>query len=87
MNEKHIQQVLDIEKQAQEVQDKAKLAAQEIPLKAEQESQALIAKARADANEEARKIIAAAQSNDVSGQISADSASKNSEFEALAGDT
>lgn len=84
MNEKHIQQVLEIEKQAQEVQDKARLASQDIPVKAEQEAQALLARARADANEEARKIIASAQSNDASGQITADIASKNSEFETLA---
>lgn len=84
MNEKHIQQVLEIEKQAQEVQEKAKLAAQDIPIRAEQEAQALLARARADANEEARKIIASAQSNDVSGQIASDIASKNSEFETLA---
>ncbi len=84
MNEKHIQQVLEIEKQAQEIQEKAKREAQEIPVKAEQEAQALIAKAKADAHEEARKMIASAQSNDASGQLVADEASRNSEFEASA---
>ena len=82
MNEKHIQQVLEIEKQAQEVQEKARREAQEIPAKAEQESQALIAKAKADAHEEARKMIAAAQPNDASGQVVAEDTSLNSEFEA-----
>ncbi len=84
MNEKHIQQVLEIEKQAQEIQEKARREAQEIPVKAEQEAQALIVKAKADAHEEARKLIAAVQSNDTSVQIAADEASKNSEFEASA---
>ncbi|HCB00809.1 MAG TPA: V-type ATP synthase subunit H, partial [Anaerolineae bacterium] len=84
MSEKKIQQVLEIEKQAQEVQEKAKREAQEIPVKAEQEAQALIAKAKADAQEEARKLIAAAQSADASGQIESEIASKNSEFEAQA---
>ena len=84
MNEKHIQQVLEIEKQAQEIQEKARHEAQDIPAKAEQEAQALIAKAKADAHEEARKMIAAVQSNDVSGQVADDGALVNSEFEASA---
>ena len=84
MNEKHIQQVLEIEKQAQEVQEKARREAQEIPAKAEQESQAILAKAKADAHEEARKMIAAAQPDDVSGQVAVSGASVNSEFEASA---
>lgn len=83
MNEKNIQQVLEIEKQAQEMQEKAKREAQEIPVKAEQEAQALIAKAKADAQEEARKLVADAQSVDSSG-AEADIASKNSEFETQA---
>lgn len=84
MNENRIRQVLEIEKQAQEIQDKAKREAQEIPVKAEQEAQALIAKAIADAHEEARKIIASAQANDTAGQLAADEASRGSEFEASA---
>jgi vacuolar-type H+-ATPase subunit H len=83
MNEKNIQQVLEIEKQAAEMQEKAKREAQEIPVKAEQEAQALIAKARADAHEEGRKLIASAQSADTGG-AAADIASKNSEFEVQA---
>lgn len=84
MNEKHIQQVLEIEKQAQEVQEKARREAQEAPAKAEQEAQALIAKAKADAHDEARKMIAAAQPNDASTQDAVDESSVNSEFEASA---
>ena len=84
MNEKHIQQVLEIEKQAQGVQDKAKREAQEIPVKAEQEAQALIAKAKSEAQEEARKMIADVQKDDASGQTTADLASRNSELEAKA---
>ena len=84
MNEKNIQQVLEIEKHAQEIQEKAKREAQEIPVKAEQEAQALIAKAKADAQEEARKMIADVQSADASGGAAAASAAKNTEFEALA---
>ena len=83
MNEKHIQQVLEIEKQAQEIQEKARHEAQDIPAKAEQEAQALIAKAKAEAHEEARKMIAAVQPNDASVQ-SAASGAKDNEFEASA---
>jgi len=84
MNEKHIQQVLEIENQAQEVQEQARREAQEIPARAEQEAQALIAKARAEADEEARRMIAAAQPGDAASQVAADNASVNTEFEASA---
>jgi vacuolar-type H+-ATPase subunit H len=84
MNEKHIQQVLEIEKQAQEIQEKAKREAQEIPAKAEQEAQALIAKAKVDAQEEARKMIASVQSSDAPNQVASDEASRNDAFEASA---
>ena len=84
MNEKHIQQVLEIEKQAQEIQEKAKHDAQAIPAKAEQEAQAIITKARADAQEEARRMVESAQSSDASAQAGSDEASGNSELEASA---
>ncbi len=82
MDEKRIQQVLEIEKQAQEIQDKAKREAQEIPMRAEQEAQVLIAKAIAEAHEEARKMIANAQSGGDTGM--ADAAMKDGGFEASA---
>jgi cell division septum initiation protein DivIVA len=81
MNEKHIQQVLEIEKQAQEVQEQARREAQEIPAKAEQEAQALVAKAKADAHEEARRMVTNAQSSGTASQAVEGDASKNSEFE------
>lgn len=84
MNEKHIEQVLEIEKQAQEIQEKARREAAEIPVKAEQEAQALIAKAKADAHEEARKMLAGAQSSGASGQSAVSGDSANDMFEASA---
>jgi hypothetical protein len=45
MNNKYIQQVLEIEKKSQEIHEKAKREAQQLPILAEQEAQALIAKA------------------------------------------
>ena len=83
MNENRIQRVLEIEKQAQEIQDQAKREAQEIPMKAEQDAQALVAKAVAEAHEEARKLLAGAQSGGDSEQVKSDAA-KNGEFEVSA---
>ena len=83
MNEKNIRQVLEIEKQAQELQEKAKRDAQEIPVRAEQEAQALLARARAEAQEEARRIVADVQSEDKSKDVMSGVNAKNSEFEAL----
>jgi hypothetical protein len=84
MNEKHIEQVLEIEKQAQEIHEAAVREAQQLPIQAEQEAQALIAKAVAEAHEEARKMIANVQAGDTSSQIPADEASRNNEFEVSA---
>ncbi len=83
MNEK-IQQVIDIEKQAQEIQEKAKRDAQEIPVRAEQEAQALIFRAKSEAEADARKMISDAQSTDAAATISADAGEKSSQFDALA---
>ncbi|GMV34758.1 MAG: hypothetical protein DCC59_14660 [Chloroflexi bacterium] len=82
MNEKHIQQVLEIEKQAQEIQEQAKREAQEIPVRAEQEAQALIAKAKTEAHEEARKILAEAQKGGV--EPGAEGEASSGDFEASA---
>ena len=85
MNEKHIQQVLEIEKQAQEIHEAAVKEAQQLPIQAEQEAQALIAKAKAEAHEEARQMLAGLQPSDAAGQgATSDAATGNSEFEASA---
>lgn len=84
MNEKRIQQVLDIEKQAQEIQEQAQREAQELPRLAEQEAQELIAKAKVEAQEEARKIIAEAQAEDKAKEILTEVERTNNELEAKA---
>jgi len=84
MNEKHIQQVLEIEKQAQEIYEQAKRDALEMPVKADQEGQALISNAKAEAQEEARKILANAQAGDDSNKILSDVDADKSQFETLA---
>ena len=69
MNEKHIQEVLEIEKQADAVHEAALHEAQQIPVETEQEAQAMIEKSRAAAEEEARKLIANAQSEEETDRV------------------
>ncbi len=61
MNEKRIEQVLEIEKQALAVHETARREAEQIPIQAEKEAQALIEKARAEAEDKAREIVAKAE--------------------------
>ena len=84
MNEKHIQQVLDIEKKAQEIQDAATKEAQQLPLTAEQESQVLIEKAQAEAQNEAREMLSAVKADEESARILSEAEEKSRQFEAMA---
>lgn len=72
MNEKRIQQVLEIEKKAEEIRAKAAAEAEQIPVRAEQEGQDLIDKARASAEEEARQLVTKAKAEQESAGILAD---------------
>jgi hypothetical protein len=84
MNEKRIQQVLDIEKQAQEIHEAALREAGQIPITAEQEGQALIEKLRSQAQEQARKLVAGAQAETESARILSETREKNAKIEAQA---
>jgi vacuolar-type H+-ATPase subunit H len=84
LNEKHIQQVLEIEKQAQELHDAAVKEAQQLPVLAEQEAQALIEKAKADAQQQAREMVSQVKADEESARILAEVEEKNKKFEALA---
>ena len=84
MNEKHIQQVLEIEKQAQEIHDAAVREAQQLPVMAEQEAQTLIEKAKAEVQQEARELVSKVQADEESGRILSEAEEKNRQFEALA---
>ena len=84
MNEKHIQQVLEIEKQAQELHDAAVKEAQQLPVLAEQEAQALIEKAKAEAQQQAREMVAQVKADEESARILSEVEEKNKKFEALA---
>ena len=84
MDESRIQQVLKIEKEAREIYDAAIREAEQLPLAAEKEGQALIEKARADAEQEARKLVADAQAEKESARILADAGEKASQSKNLA---
>jgi vacuolar-type H+-ATPase subunit H len=84
MNENRIQQVIEIEKQAQEIHAKAVKDAQQLPVVAEQEAQAVIEKARAQAQEEARQMISTAQAQDEIARIVSEAEEKNKQIEAVA---
>jgi vacuolar-type H+-ATPase subunit H len=58
MDDKRIEQVLEIENQAKELHEAAQREADQLRLKAEQDAQALIDKTRSDAEQEARWIVA-----------------------------
>jgi len=89
MNEKRIQQVMDIEKEAQRILDAARRDAANLPLEAEREAQEIADRTRADARAQAKKILVQAGAQDESERIlaavdqkiraSEDSAKKNQE--------
>ncbi len=84
MNEKRIQQVLELEKQAHAIHDSAEREAEQLPVQAEKEAQDLLERARHDAQEEARRLIAGADAGDEGGRILAQAEEKARRSEALA---
>jgi vacuolar-type H+-ATPase subunit H len=86
MNERSIQQVLDIERQAQQIHEAALKEAQQLPAIAEQESQALIEKARADAQQKAREMVAEVKAEAESTRILSETEEKNKQIEKVAMD-
>jgi vacuolar-type H+-ATPase subunit H len=84
LNEKNVQQVLEIEKQAQAVYETAVNEAKEIPLQAEQEAQMIVEKARAEAEAQAHQMIESAQSERETARIMAEAEEKVHRAEAVA---
>jgi len=79
-----IQQVVELEKQAQAIHDDATRQAEQLLIQAEKEARSLLEKNRADAQAEARAIVSKA-SADVEGERVLASAEESSrESEALA---
>lgn len=84
MNEKRIQEVLEIEKQAQAILDSATNEAARLPIDAGREADELIATARAGAEEEARRIVAAALAENETATIKSKAEAKTAELDQLA---
>jgi len=84
MSEKRIQQVLEIERHAQEIHDGALRDAQQLPILAEQDAQAMMEKSLAEVREEARKLVSKAQAEEEVARILAQVEDKNRQDEALA---
>ncbi len=61
MNEKRIEDVLEIEQQAQAAVEAARREAEALPRRAEEEAQALLKQARGAAEEKARQVLAQAE--------------------------
>ena len=84
MSEKQIQQVIEIEKRAQEIHEAALKEAQQLPVIAEQEAQTLIEKAKAEADQEAREMQSKAQADEEGARILSEVEEKNRQFETVA---
>ncbi len=84
MNEKRIEQVLEIERQAQGILDAATREAEQLPAKAEQEAREIVDRARSQAQEEARQMVEKAQAQDETSAILSQADEKNRETEKLA---
>lgn len=69
MNDQRIQQVLDIEKQAQAIHDSALSEAEQLPKQAERDAQTILDQARAEAQQEAQRMVASANAEEESQRI------------------
>jgi V/A-type H+-transporting ATPase subunit G/H len=72
INEKYIQSVLEIERQAQAIQEEAQREAEQLPIQAEDEAEDLLQQARAEAEERAHHLVEGAQSKEERARILAE---------------
>ena len=84
MNEKRIQEVMEIEKQAEAILLSAQKEAERLPLQAQAEAQELLKDTLAAARREAQEIVEKAELEDQAGAILSSTESKMRESEALA---
>ena len=69
MNEKLVQEVIEIEKTARELYDAALRQAEQLPAQAQQEAETLLEKTRREAQDEARLLVQQAKAEDPSARI------------------
>lgn len=84
MNEKRIQEVIEIEKQADDIYIQAVNEAARIPQQAEQEAKELVEKARHEAEKEAHAILASAEAKEECNRILAQVEETNARSQKLA---
>jgi len=84
LNENRIQQVLEIEKQANAIRDAMISEASELPLQAQKDAQSILEKSRAAAQAEAQQMIASAQADKESADILSQADEKTHKTETLA---
>jgi vacuolar-type H+-ATPase subunit H len=83
-NEAFIQKVLEIEQQADKIHEKAVHEAELLPVRADQDSQGIIDKARIDAQNEAAQLVDQAKVQRQSAEILADAEKNIQHIETLA---
>jgi vacuolar-type H+-ATPase subunit H len=79
-----IQQVVELEKQAQAINDEAARQAEQLLIQAEKESRALLEKSRADAQMEARALVSKASVDAEGERVLATAEESSRQSEALA---
>jgi vacuolar-type H+-ATPase subunit H len=84
MNEKRIREVIEIEKQAEEMLAAAKHEAEQLPIHAEAEAGKVIEQARASAKEDAGKILEQARAGGEAAEILSKTKVRMGEAEKLA---
>jgi len=84
VNDKSIQQVIELEKHAQEIRDQAEHEAEQLPLQAEQQAQSLIQQARTEAQGQAQKLVSEVQGDEATARILGEADAKNKELESAA---
>jgi vacuolar-type H+-ATPase subunit H len=84
LNENRIQQVLEIEKQANAIRDEMIDEAAQLPIQAQKDAQSILDQSRADAQAEAQQMLAKAQADQESADILGQADEKTRRTETLA---
>jgi len=82
---KNIEQVIEIEKQAQAMSEAAIRDAEKLPAQAQEEAQALLEKARSEAEQEARRLLENSRVEEECARILSEAQEQAEQTKALAG--
>jgi vacuolar-type H+-ATPase subunit H len=84
LNEKLIQQVVEIEERAQAIREAGRRQAERVPGQAQEEARALIEKTQAEAEEEARRLVSSAEAQEERARLLAEAEEEVRRLEAVA---